>query len=55
MVLRDAIESRSGKSQATVYQKHRSMRTQKVEVYGLTPAQCRKVKGSGESYELKPR
>ena len=27
----------------------------KPYVYRLTPAQCRKVKGSGESCELKPR
>ena len=27
----------------------------KPNVYGLTPAQCRKVKGSGASRELKPR
>jgi len=27
----------------------------KPYVYRLTPAQCRKVKGKSESFELKPR
>ena len=39
--------SRRDPAQATVYQKHRSVPTLKEDVYGLTPAQCRKVKGKG--------
>ena len=29
---------------ATVYQKHSTMQRRQVEVYGVMPAQCRKVK-----------
>ena len=32
----------------TVYLKHRSVQTLKEEVYGLMPAQCRKVKEVGD-------
>jgi hypothetical protein len=32
---------------ATVYQKHSSVLTLKVDVYRMTPARCRKVKEGG--------
>ncbi len=32
---------------ATVYQKHSSVLTPKVDVYRMTPARCRKVKEGG--------
>ena len=32
---------------ATVYQKHSSVLTRKVDVYRMTPARCRKVKEGG--------
>jgi hypothetical protein len=34
---------------ATVYQKHSSVLTPKEDVYRMTPARCRKVKGMGQS------
>ncbi len=43
---------RSEESQATVYQKHRSPLSQD-DVWGLTPAQCRKVKEVGQGAILK--
>lgn len=36
-------------TQATVQQKHSTMQTCKEEVYGVTPAQCQKVKGICQS------
>ena len=41
---------RGGRSEvalATVYQKHSSVLTLKEDVYRMTPARCRKVKGKG--------
>jgi hypothetical protein len=38
---------RSESALATVYQKHRSVLSPKDDVYRLTPARCRKVKGKG--------
>ena len=41
---------RGGRSEvalATVYQKHSSVLTRKVDVYRMTRAQCRKVKEGG--------
>jgi hypothetical protein len=40
----EADGGRSEKGVATVYQKHRSVQSRQVEVYGLTPARCWKVK-----------
>ena len=44
---RSRASSRRELALATVYQKHRSMRRRKAYVYGLTLAQCRKVKRRG--------
>jgi hypothetical protein len=44
---------RSEEIQATVYQKHRSPQSHKDAVWGLTPAQCRKVKEVGQGATLK--
>ena len=35
---------------ATVYQKHSSVPTLKVDVYRMTPARCRKVKEGGQRF-----
>jgi hypothetical protein len=43
-----AFEGRRELAHTTVYQKHRSVRSQNDAVYRLTPAQCWKVKGSGQ-------
>jgi len=40
---------RSEMGVATVYQKHRPMLSQYDDVYGLTPARCRKVKSKYSS------
>ncbi len=48
-----AQAGRSEESQATVYQKHRSPLSRKTMYWGLTPAQCRKVKEVGQGLRLK--
>ena len=35
---------------ATVYQKHSSVLTLKVDVYRMTPARCRKVNEGGQRF-----
>ena len=51
----EAGASRSKAAQATGYQNHRSVLKPKGDVYGLMPAQCRKVKGRAARSEPKPR
>ena len=46
---------RREQAQATVYQKHRSPLRRGADVWGLMPAQCRKVKGRASRPEPKPR
>jgi hypothetical protein len=46
---------RREQAQATVYQKHRSPPRRGADVWGLMPAQCRKVKGRAARPEPKPR
>ncbi len=44
---------RSEEIQATVYQKTQVSANSKEDVWGLTPAQCRKVKEVGQGFALK--
>jgi hypothetical protein len=45
---RRAPGGRRDQAQATVYQKHRPPPRRGADVWGLMPAQCRKVKGRGD-------